>query len=329
MSAEQLSSAASAPTAATMDAQLFDAVSKSDVQAIQTCLDAGANVAWKNPLYGDKTALDKALEIDNPQLVQALLQHVLRAAENPAAQFAIASIVNHLNKSVYGVTSGSSADHDADFASSVDSKDEASIMKRMEAAIAAFARGEFLVVQDGEDRENEGDLIIAAQFATPEKLAFMISETSGLICCCVTKDRCDELELPQMVHHNTDHHGTAFTVSVDYKRGTSTGISAADRAATIKALSDVSAKPVDFTRPGHIFPLRARDGGVLVRPGHTESAIDLCRLAGLYPAGAISEIVNKDGSMKRQAHLKVFAQANKLHMISIADIIHYRQVKQL
>ena len=166
-------------------------------------------------------------------------------------------------------------------------------------AIAAIGRGEIVVVVDDEDRENEGDLIMAAEFATPEKIAFFVRHTSGLICIPLTGDRLDELDIPLMVKDNTEAQRTAFTYSVDATTGTSTGISAADRAATIQALIDPGTRPTDLARPGHIFPLRYADGGVLKRAGHTEAAVDLARMAGLYPAGVLCEVVNEDGTMAR------------------------------
>jgi 3,4-dihydroxy 2-butanone 4-phosphate synthase/GTP cyclohydrolase II len=195
----------------------------------------------------------------------------------------------------------------------------------IEEGIAAFARGEFVIVVDDEDRENEGDLIIAAEMATEEALAFMIRYTSGLICVPVPGERLDELRLPLMVSENTENHHTAFTVSVDYVHGTTTGISAADRATSIRAFADTACGATDFARPGHIFPLRYRAGGVLVRAGHTEAAVDLARLAGLYPSGALCEIVNDDGTMARGAELDRFAKEHDIVMISIADLIAYRR----
>lgn len=197
-------------------------------------------------------------------------------------------------------------------------------MNTVEDAIAAIENGEFVIVIDDYDRENEGDLILAAEKASPEAIAFMVQHTSGLICVGMKGESLDLLDLPLMVHHNTEEQKTAFTVSVDFGKGTTTGISASDRAATIKALSDEMAEPLDFKRPGHVFPLRAREGGVLKRAGHTEAAVDLACLAGLKPAGALCEIVNPDGSMARQADLEAFAKKHKLVMISIADLIRYR-----
>jgi 3,4-dihydroxy 2-butanone 4-phosphate synthase / GTP cyclohydrolase II len=195
----------------------------------------------------------------------------------------------------------------------------------IEDAIAAIARGEIVVVVDDEDRENEGDLIMAAEHATPEKIAFFVKHTSGVICMPLTGERCDDLDLPLMVSHNTESHRTAFTVSVDHRDGTSTGISAADRARTIQALIDPATRPADLARPGHIFPLRYRPGGVLKRAGHTEAAVDLARLAGLTPAGVLCEIVNDDGTMARLPELERFCEAHDLLMISIADLIRYRR----
>jgi 3,4-dihydroxy 2-butanone 4-phosphate synthase/GTP cyclohydrolase II len=196
---------------------------------------------------------------------------------------------------------------------------------RVEAAVAAIAQGEFVVVADDEDRENEGDLIIAADAVTAEKIAFMVRHTSGLICVGITNERADELQLPLMVAQNTEAMGTAFTVSIDLREGNSTGISASDRARTIQALGDPSVRPDEFNRPGHIFPLRARLGGVLRRPGHTEASVDLARLARRYPAGALCEIVNEDGSMARGAELVAFAERHGLVYVTVSDLVAYRR----
>jgi 3,4-dihydroxy 2-butanone 4-phosphate synthase / GTP cyclohydrolase II len=195
-------------------------------------------------------------------------------------------------------------------------------------AIDAIRRGEIVVVVDDEDRENEGDLIMAAEAATPEKVAFFVRHTSGVICVALTGDRCDALGLPLMVADNTEYQRTAFTHTVDYRHGTTTGISASDRTATIRALSDPGVSWADFNRPGHLFPLRARDGGVLKRAGHTEAAVDLAALAGMQPAGALCEIVNDDGTMARVPELAVFAAEHDLLMISIADLIRYRRANE-
>ncbi len=198
----------------------------------------------------------------------------------------------------------------------------------IEDAIAAIGRGEIVVVVDDEDRENEGDLVMAAEFATGEKIAFFLAHTSGVICTPVTPERADQLDLPLMVTANTESQLTAFTVSVDYRHGTTTGISADDRAATIRALIDPHTRPSDLNRPGHIFPLRYRPGGVLKRGGHTEATVDLVKAAGLYPAGVLCEIVSEDKSeMARLPELITFAKKHNLLLISIADLIRHRRQK--
>lgn len=198
-------------------------------------------------------------------------------------------------------------------------------MDRVEDAIAAIGRGEVVIVVDGEDRENEGDMIMAAQFATPESIAFFLAHTSGVICVPMEGDRLDELNLPPMVTNNTESQRTAFTVSVDYRHGTTSGISASDRAATIRALIDPVTRPVDLARPGHVYPLRYRTGGVLRRAGHTEAAVDLARAAGCYPAGVLCEVTSADKmTMARLPELGVFAKDHGLPLVSIADLVRYR-----
>ena len=198
----------------------------------------------------------------------------------------------------------------------------------IENAIDAIARGEAVVVVDDANRENEGDLIIAAEKTTPDTMAFMVRHTSGVICMPLEGARLDELQLPMMVAENTTAYRTAFTVSVDAKRDTTTGISAADRTTTVHALIDSQTRPDDLARPGHIFPLRYREGGVLKRAGHTEAAVDLARLAGLSPAGVLAEVVNDDGTMSRLPELERFASEHGLAMISIADLIRYRRHRE-
>jgi 3,4-dihydroxy 2-butanone 4-phosphate synthase/GTP cyclohydrolase II len=197
----------------------------------------------------------------------------------------------------------------------------------IEQAIADIAAGKAVVVTDDEDRENEGDLIFAAEKATPELVAFMVRYTSGYICAPLTESDCDRLDLPPMYHTNQDRRGTAYTVTVDAAAGVSTGISATDRAHTIRLLASANSKPTDFNRPGHVVPLRAKDGGVLRRPGHTEAAIDLARLAGLRPAGVLCELVSQkdEGDMARREELEVFAADHDLTLITIADLIAYRR----
>jgi 3,4-dihydroxy 2-butanone 4-phosphate synthase/GTP cyclohydrolase II len=195
----------------------------------------------------------------------------------------------------------------------------------VERAIEAIARGGLAVVVDDEDRENEGDLIMAADAATPEQVAFVVRHTSGVVCVGVEEQTADALRLPLMVpRDNTEAYGTAFTVTVDLIAGTSTGISAADRAATIRALADPATRPEDLARPGHVFPLRARPGGVLKRAGHTEAAVDLARLAGRPPAGLLCEVTNLDGSMARLPELRRFADEHGLPLVSIADLVRFR-----
>ncbi|MDO7786059.1 bifunctional 3,4-dihydroxy-2-butanone-4-phosphate synthase/GTP cyclohydrolase II [Desulforamulus aquiferis] len=194
----------------------------------------------------------------------------------------------------------------------------------IEEAIEDIRNGKIVVVVDDEDRENEGDLVMAAEMATPEAVNFMATHGRGLICMPIWGDRLDELKLPAMVTNNTDPHGTAFTVSVDAMECT-TGISAGERALTIQKMLDPTAKPEDLRRPGHIFPLRAKDGGVLVRTGHTEAGVDLARLAGLKPASVICEIMKEDGTMARVPELIEFCKAHDLKLITIADLIKYRR----
>ena len=193
-------------------------------------------------------------------------------------------------------------------------------------ASGSSATGGIVVVVDDEDRENEGDLVMAAESATPEKIAFFLAHTSGVICVPLTPERADHLDLPLMVSANTEAQRTAFTVSVDFRHGTTTGISAADRAATIAALIDPTTRPTDLNRPGHIFPLRYRPGGVLKRAGHTEATVDLARAAGMTPAGVLCEVVSEDkAGMARLPELEVFAKRHGLPLISIADLIRYRR----
>jgi 3,4-dihydroxy 2-butanone 4-phosphate synthase / GTP cyclohydrolase II len=194
----------------------------------------------------------------------------------------------------------------------------------IEEAIAAVRDGRMIIVVDDEDRENEGDLTIAAEKITPDAINFMARHGRGLICMPMTEERLGELDLPQMVPQNTARFDTAFCVSIEAKHVTSTGISAADRAATVLAAIDPATRPSDLARPGHMFPLKARNGGVLVRAGQTEAAVDLARIAGLYPAGVICEIMNEDGTMARVPELTKFARRHKLPMITIADLIQYR-----
>ncbi len=199
-------------------------------------------------------------------------------------------------------------------------------LSSIEEAVEQLRQGGMVVVVDDEDRENEGDLIMAAEDATAESMAFFLEYTSGVFCVPLESARADELDLPLMVVANTEAQRTAFTVTVDYRHGTTTGISANDRATTVRALIDPATKPTDLNRPGHIFPLRYRPGGVLKRAGHTEATVDLCRLAGKYPSGVLCEIVTRDKSdMARLPELQAFAAEHGLPLVSIADLIRYRR----
>ncbi|HSS20672.1 MAG TPA: 3,4-dihydroxy-2-butanone-4-phosphate synthase [Pyrinomonadaceae bacterium] len=195
-------------------------------------------------------------------------------------------------------------------------------------AVAEIREGRMIIIVDDEDRENEGDLVCAAEKTTPEIINFMARHARGLICLPLTEERCDELHLTTQVADNTSFLGTAFTVSIDARKGISTGISAADRATTIQVAVDPQSRPQDLARPGHIFPLRAKNGGVLVRPGQTEASVDIARIAGLYPAGVICEIMNEDGTMARLPELRKFATEYNLKMITVADLVRYRISKE-
>ena len=203
--------------------------------------------------------------------------------------------------------------------------EEKSAFATIEEAIEDIRQGKFVVVVDAADRENEGDLTIAAQFATPEAVNFMTKEGRGLICLCLTEERCEQLGLRQMTEHNETPYGTAFTVSVEAREGVTTGISAPDRSRTIQVAIDPSAKAEDLVQPGHIFPLRARNGGVLLRAGQTEAAVDLARLAGLIPAGVVCEIMADDGTMARVPDLIPYCERHGIKLVTVADLIEYRR----
>jgi 3,4-dihydroxy 2-butanone 4-phosphate synthase/GTP cyclohydrolase II len=203
--------------------------------------------------------------------------------------------------------------------------EQRSAFATIEEAIEDIRQGKFVVVVDAADRENEGDLTIAAQFATPEAVNFMTKEARGLICLCLTEERCDVLALRQMTEQNETPFGTAFTVSIEAREGVTTGISAPDRSRTIQVAIDPSSKPQDLVQPGHVFPLRARRGGVLERAGQTEAAVDLARLAGLIPAGVVCEIMNEDGNMARVPDLIPYCERHGLKLVTVADLIEYRR----
>src|SRR3954467_6711690 len=202
-------------------------------------------------------------------------------------------------------------------------------LSTIEEAAADMRDGRMVIIVDDEDRENEGDLVCAAELVTPEKINFMATHARGLICMPLTEERCDELHLTMQVADNTSFLGTAFTVSIEARRGVTTGISASDRATTILTAVDPKTRPQDLARPGHVFPLRAKKGGVLVRPGQTEASVDMARIAGLNPAGVICEIMNEDGTMARLPQLREFASIHGLKIISVADLVHYRIRKEV
>ena len=201
-------------------------------------------------------------------------------------------------------------------------------LKSVQDAVEAFGRGEIVVVMDDNDRENEGDLFVAASLCTPQNMAFVIRHTSGIVCAPLTGEEARRLRLDPMVAHNDAPLGTAFTVSVDSRHGLTTGISAEERTNTVRALANPNSGPTDFVRPGHVFPLIARDGGVLMRSGHTEACVDLCRLAGLPSVGVLAELVNDDGTVKRGPEVRAFAEQHGLRMLTIADLIAYRQRRE-
>src|ERR1700726_3212764 len=201
------------------------------------------------------------------------------------------------------------------------------VRQRVEAVVAAFAKGEIVVVSDDDDRENEGDLFVAAALCTPEKMAFIIRHTSGIVCAPVAPEEARRLHLDPMVARNDAPLGTAFTVSVDVRHGLTTGISAEERANTVRALANGNMGAGDFVRPGHVFPLVAKEGGVLMRSGHTEACVDLCRLAGLPPVGVLAELMNDDGTVMRGPQVAAFAERHRLKTISVADLIAYRQAR--
>ena len=201
-------------------------------------------------------------------------------------------------------------------------------LERVERAIAALQQGEGVLVVDDENRENEGDFVYSAQHLTTEQMAMMIREGSGIVCLCMGDERVKQLDLPQMVEHNTSQNKTAYTVTIEAKTGVTTGVSAADRVTTMKAATADNAKPEDLSRPGHVFGLRAQTGGVLVRRGHTEASVDLMQLAGLTPFGVICELTNPDGSMARLPEVSKFASEHNMPVVSIEDLVAYIQATQ-
>jgi 3,4-dihydroxy 2-butanone 4-phosphate synthase/GTP cyclohydrolase II len=270
---------------------------------------------WLDKTSTSQSALAKAIGVSQGRVSQLI------AGASPSLDLAL-KIATFTNSAVRPEDFSGSAMDTTLLAAS------ASELDRVEDAIAAVGRGEMVVVVDDDDRENEGDLVMAAVHATPEKMAFIIRNTCGIVCAPIPAATAHRLRLAPMVAENDAPHGTAFTVTVDYKHGTTTGISADDRVATVRNLANNNAGPADFVRPGHIFPLIAKEGGVLMRSGHTEAAIDLCRLSDLEPVGVICELVNDDGSVMRGPQIKAFAEKHKLKHISVAELIAYRQSRE-
>jgi 3,4-dihydroxy 2-butanone 4-phosphate synthase/GTP cyclohydrolase II len=270
---------------------------------------------WLDKTSTSQSALAKAIGISQGRVSQ------LVAGASPSLDLAL-KIATFTNNAVRPEDfSGSPMDTTPLAASSSD-------LDRVEDAIAAIGRGEMVVVVDDDDRENEGDLVAAACKITPEQMAFMIRYCCGIVCAPITPEDARRLKLDPMVAHNDAPLGTAFTVSVDYREGLTTGISAKERTATVHALANGNVQAADFVRPGHIFPLVAKSGGVLMRSGHTEASVDLVRLAGLHPAGVICELVNDDGTVKRGPQVLAFAREHGLKIISVADLIAYRQARE-
>jgi 3,4-dihydroxy 2-butanone 4-phosphate synthase/GTP cyclohydrolase II len=270
---------------------------------------------WLDKTSTSQSALAKAIGVSQGRVSQLI------AGASPSLDLAL-KIATFTNNSVRPEDFAGSAMDTTPLASS------ASELDRVEDAIAAIGRGEMVVVVDDDDRENEGDLVAAACKITPEQMAFMIRYCCGIVCAPITSEDARRLKLDPMVAHNDAPLGTAFTVSVDYREGLTTGISAKERTATVHALANGNVQAGDFVRPGHIFPLVAKSGGVLMRSGHTEASVDLVRLAGLHPAGVICELVNDDGTVKRGPQVQAFAREHGLKIISVADLIAYRQARE-
>lgn len=299
--------------------ELENAVTRQDINQIITLVRSGVSI--HNPSTDHvRTPLQLALSSPSAEPLKTLLSTFFTSQSNTDTE-QVENIVDLLVEQLYPQSISSVVP------ASLETEEDL-IIARVKLAIDSVRRGGFVVICDGFDRENECDLIIAAESVTAEKIAFMVNHTSGIICVGITDERCNQLQLPQMVVRNTESHQTAFTVSVDYRHGTSTGISAADRAITIKALASSETQPNDLARPGHVFPLRAREGGVLIRPGHTEASVDVARLAGFAPAGVMSEIVKQDGSMLRPLYVSTWSKRFNIPVISIADIIFFRKLTE-
>lgn len=298
----------------------------SDFEEIQLLILRSATpIHHLDPNRYSHTPLQHALSLSSPYPLRTVLSSFF-VSSHPVHKEEQSAVIDELIARIYPHSQPALIEETK--AGFLGDSSHSSIMDRVCTAIHAISMGEFVVVCDGEDRENEGDLIIAAECVTTQKIAFMINETSGIICVGMNEDRTQQLNLPQMVEKNTEGNQTAFTVSVDYNINTTTGISASDRAATIIALSSPLTQPHHLSRPGHIFPLRARHGGVLTRPGHTEASVDLAQLAGKRPIAAMCEIVSRDGSMIRPTALRQWSHRHRLPCITIADLIYYRRHRE-
>ena len=307
--------------------QLTSALNSNDTKSVNALVQSGTPIHDLSA-HSSHTPLQHALALSSPQPLRSLLSAYFASSSTSQLQerdAVLDTLTQHLNPSF--TFSSSAALEQKSPTPSPAAQSASSLLERVERALAAIRRGEFVVVTDGEDRENEGDLIIDAQYATAERIAYMVNETSGIICVGLSAARAQRLQLPPMVERNTESHQTAFTVTVDYNRDPlcSTGISAYDRAATIRALASDETQPAHFNRPGHVFPLVAKDGGVLERPGHTEASVELSRLSGGPGVGVMCELVRRDGAMMRPAELVEWSRRQGWELISIAELIEYRK----
>ena len=311
--------------------QLLSALAHNDGEQIRALMASGVPI-HDIASHQSHTPLQEAIALSNPNPLHVLLSAFFSSpsvVHQQERQLVIDALLTHINPTF----TPSSNEHKVDDSSRAPSSSPASlsssspsdVVARVTRALAAIRRGDFVVVTDGADRENEGDLILDASHATASNIAYMVNETSGIICVGLSAKRAATLQLQPMVQRNTESHQTAFTVTVDYNVGTSTGISAADRALTIRQLADDSATPEQFNRPGHVFPLIAKDGGVLERPGHTEASVELSRLSGGKGVGVMCEVVRKDGNMMRPQELVEWSRRHGWEIIAIEDIIAYRR----
>ena len=320
--------------------QLLSALDHNDAEQIRSLVASGTPI-HDLTAHHSHTPLQHAIALSSPYPLHILLSAFFASSSNihqQEKQLVLDLLITHINPTF----TPSSSEHKTDDSltpspshpspnppssspSPPSSSSSSDAITRVTRALAAIRRGEFVVVTDGADRENEGDLILDASFATPHNIAYMVNETSGILCVGLSAKRAQQLHLPPMVERNTESHQTAFTVTVDYNVGTTTGISAGDRAATIRALADEGVGGEAFNRPGHVFPLVAKEGGVLERPGHTEASVELSRLSGGVGVGVMCEVVRKDGEMMRPKELVEWSRRHGWECIAINDIIQYRR----